>query len=108
LQEDLRGPAGLEVLGDELQAGQPLQGSRMGFKKIRALKGVMVRHGRHSLPDGQPPVEIISRLVGIPGPINVGFPFIIPGKNAHHRISGYPAHVRRHHDMPPVQEAVEG
>jgi len=91
------------ALGDKLQAGQALQGSRVGIEEIRALKGVMVRYGRHSLPDRQPPVEVIARLEGIPDPINVGLPFIIPGKHAHHRIPGDPAHVRRHHDMPPVQ-----
>jgi hypothetical protein len=108
LQKDLRRPAGLEVLGNKLQAGQPLQGGRVGVKKIVRLKRVMIRHRSNSLPNGYPGVNIVTSLVGEPGPIDIRFPLFLLRKNAHYGISGDLANVWRHHGVAPIQEPVEG
>ena len=74
----------------------------------------MVRKGSFSstaatrLPHCRPPVEVVTRLKSIPGAIDVGFPLFILGKDAHHRVLGYLAHVRVHLEMLPVQQPPQG
>jgi len=108
LQKDLGRPAGLEVLTHQLQADHPLRGRRVGRQEIRGEKGVPFKHCGHPFPHCRTPADVVTGLKSIPGAIDVGFPLFILGKDAHHRVLGYLAHVGVHLKMLPVQEPPQG
>ena len=68
----------------------------------------MILNRRQPLPNGQPFIEVIAGLEGVPGPIDIRLSFVILRKDADHGISGYLPDIRRNQGMPPVQEMVEG